>query len=178
MYTSLNASVSALIHQSLGGIAGYTIALFHNYFFPTGEHPKNLYYQLISRTTNCLLYRNISQILLPYNVLGYYSRFDSMKCLEVYYWYVKMPRCGYVEHGLEYLSFYVQKYIAYLTACSGSPAGSQRATRGTRISKTRLLGVTWIPLHQHTSTTVWGKYLTQVLFSWKPHDNTSSAHVH
>ena len=34
-----------------------------------------------------------------------------MKFLGVYYWYVKMPRCGCVEHGLEYFSFYVQKHI-------------------------------------------------------------------
>ena len=62
-----------------------------------------------------------------------------MKSLGVYYWYVKMPRCGYVEHGLEYFSFYVQKHIADLAACSGPPAGSWRAARGARISKTRLL---------------------------------------
>ena len=62
-----------------------------------------------------------------------------MKSLEVYYWYVKVPRCGHVEHGLEYFSFYVQKHIAHLAACSGTPAGSRRAAMGTRISETRLL---------------------------------------
>ena len=30
----------------------------------------------------------------------------SMTSLEVYYWYVKMPRCGCVWYGLEYFSFY------------------------------------------------------------------------
>ena len=45
----------------------------------------------------------------------------TMKSLGVYYWDVKMLRCGYVEHGLEYLSFYVQKHIAHLAACSGTP---------------------------------------------------------
>ena len=29
--------------------------------------------------------------------------------LGVYYWYVKMPRCGCVEHGLEYIMFHVQQ---------------------------------------------------------------------
>ena len=29
--------------------------------------------------------------------------------------------CGYVEHGLEYFSFHVQKYIAYLAASSVPP---------------------------------------------------------
>ena len=37
-----------------------------------------------------------------------------MKSLGVYYWYVEMLRCGYVEHGLEYFSFYVQKHLAHL----------------------------------------------------------------
>ena len=42
-----------------------------------------------------------------------------MNILDVYYWYVKMLRCGCVEHGLEYFSFYVQKHIELLVACSG-----------------------------------------------------------
>ena len=62
-----------------------------------------------------------------------------MKSLGVYNWYVKMPRCRCVEHGLEYFSFYVQKHIAHLAACSQPPAGLRRAARGTRISETRLL---------------------------------------
>ena len=60
-----------------------------------------------------------------------------MKSMGVYYQYVKMSRCGYVEH--EFFSFYVQKHIAYLAACSGPPAGSRRAARGAHISETHLL---------------------------------------
>ena len=63
---------------------------------------KNNVYQLISRTTNWRLYSNMSQILLLYTEWGYYNKFDSIKSLGVYYWYVKMPRCRCVEHGLEY----------------------------------------------------------------------------
>ena len=55
-----------------------------------------------------------------------------MESLGVYYWYVKMLRCGYVEHGLEYFSFYLQKHIVHLAACSGP----RRAARGARISET------------------------------------------
>ena len=33
----------------------------------------------------------------------------------------KMLRCGCVEQGLEYITFYVQEYIAHLAACSGHP---------------------------------------------------------
>ena len=32
-----------------------------------------------------------------------------MKSLGVYYWSVKMPWCGCVEHGLEYIMFYVKQ---------------------------------------------------------------------
>ena len=44
-----------------------------------------------------------------------------MKFLGEYYWYVQMPWCGYVEHGLEYFSF----YVAHLAACSGPPDDSR-----------------------------------------------------
>ena len=70
---------------------------------------------------------------------GYHNKTASMKSLGVYYWYVKMPGRGYVEHRLEYFAFYVQKHIAHLTACSGHPPGLRRAARGTRISETCLL---------------------------------------
>ena len=50
-----------------------------------------------------------------------------------------MTRCGYVEHGLEYFSFYVQKHIAHMAACSGPPAGLRLVARGTHISETRSL---------------------------------------
>ena len=44
-----------------------------------------------------------------------------MKSLGVGYWYVKMSRCGCVEHGLEYITFDVQKHIAPLVVYSGPP---------------------------------------------------------
>ena len=62
-----------------------------------------------------------------------------MKSLGVYYWYVKMPLCAYMELGLKYFSYYVQKYMAHLAACSGHPAGSRWAASGARMSETRLL---------------------------------------
>ena len=61
-----------------------------------------------------------------------------MKSLGVYDWYIKKPRCGYVEHGLEYFKSYVQKHIAHMAVCSGPPAGSRQATRGACISETHL----------------------------------------
>ena len=81
--------------------------------------PNNVY-QLISRTTNCRLYSNISQILLLYiKYGGIIKNLTPWNPWGVFYWYVKMPRFGGVEHGLKYVMFYVQKHIAYLAACSG-----------------------------------------------------------
>ena len=50
-----------------------------------------------------------------------------------------MRRCGYLEHGLEYFPFYIQKHIAHLAACSRPLAGSRRAFSGAHMSETRLL---------------------------------------
>ena len=49
-----------------------------------------------------------------------------------------MPRCGWVEHGLEYFSFYAQKHIACLTAYSAPPTRSRWTATGARISDTLL----------------------------------------
>ena len=59
-----------------------------------------------------------------------------MKPLGVCYWYVKVSRCGCVEHGLEYITFHVQNYIVHLAALFWSPVGSQRATWVARICET------------------------------------------
>ena len=62
-----------------------------------------------------------------------------MKYLGLCYWYVKMPRCGCTEHGLEYITFYVHKYIIPLVAWFLFPAGSWRAAGDASISDTPLL---------------------------------------
>ena len=63
------------------------------------------------------MYSNISQILLLYKTWQYCNKFDSPKSLGVCYWCVKIPQCGYVEHGLKHISFYVQKHIVTLAVC-------------------------------------------------------------
>ena len=94
-------------------LCGLQIVLFHNYFSPSTEQPEQ----------HILAYKQNNQLqvifMLLYKIWGYYNRFDSMKSLGLYYWYVKMPRCGCVHHGLEYITFCVQKYITHLVACSG-----------------------------------------------------------
>ena len=39
----------------------------------------------------------------------------------IYYWYVKISRCGYMEHGWKCITFYVQKHIAPLAMCYNPP---------------------------------------------------------
>ena len=82
------------------------IVPFHYYFFPQQWATEQCI--LSYKQNNPRLYSNISQILLLYEVWGRYNKLDSMKSLGVYYWYVKMPPCGCVEHGLEYITFYVE----------------------------------------------------------------------
>ena len=59
-------------------------------------------------------------MLLLYKTWGYYNKFDSMKSFGPCYVYAKMPWCGCMEHGLEYITCYVQKHIALLGICSSS----------------------------------------------------------
>ena len=63
------------------------------------------------------MYSNISQILLLYKTWRYYNQFDSPKSLGVCYWYVKIPHCGYMDHELKHISFYVQKRVVAMGMC-------------------------------------------------------------
>ena len=68
-------------------------------------------------TTNCRFCSNISQIFLLHKTYGNYNKFYSLKSLMVYYWYVKKPQCGYMEHGLKDIKCHVQKHIAPQSIC-------------------------------------------------------------
>ena len=92
------------------------IDLFHNNFSPSGEQPEHhkLAHQLWQSTAGCIA------IFHKYSCHtkrgGYYKTFDSTKSLGVCYWCVKIPQCGYMEHGLK-LTFYVQKHVVALDKC-------------------------------------------------------------
>ena len=47
----------------------------------------------------------------------YCNKFDSTKSLGVCCWCVKIPQCGYMGHGLKFITFYVQKHIVALEKC-------------------------------------------------------------
>ena len=85
------------------------------------------------------MYNNISQILLQCKTWQYYSKFDFTKSLGVRYRCVKIPQCGYMEHGLKYIVFYIQTHTNTLHSCHNFPAGSRQAARGARICETSLL---------------------------------------
>ena len=90
-------------------------------------------------TTHCRLYSNISQILLLYKTWRYHNKFDSTKSLGLHYRCVKIPQCGYMEHGLKDIVFYVQSTYNTLRSCHNFPAGSRQAARGGHIGETSLL---------------------------------------
>ena len=50
-----------------------------------------------------------------------------------------MTRCGYVEYGEEYISFYVKYHIAHLDACSGPKVARISETRAFVLIPVRLL---------------------------------------
>ena len=83
--------------------------------FPLRWAARTPYISLCVITTNCRLYSNISQIVILYKAWRYSSKFDSPKSFGVYYWCVKIPQCGHMEHGLKYIALYVPKHI---TSCT------------------------------------------------------------
>ena len=90
-------------------------------------------------TTHCRLYSNTSQIFLLYETWRYYNKFDSTKSSGVHCRCVKITQCGYMEHGLKGIPFYVQYTYDTLKSCHNFPAGSRQAARGARICETSLL---------------------------------------
>ena len=52
---------------------------------------------------------------------GVITNLTLQKSFGVYYWYVKIPQCGYMENGLKDVAFYVQKHIAPWTICYNAP---------------------------------------------------------
>ena len=58
--------------------------------------------------TNFQLYSNIFTNIAALQNTGCYNKFDSTKSSGVYYWYAKIPQCGYKEHGLKDIVLYVK----------------------------------------------------------------------
>ena len=139
------------------------IVLFHNYF-SLAVQPNNVHY-LFSRTAGCITI-NISQILLQYKVRGYYNKFDSMKSLWAYFWYVKMPWSGCVEHRLKHITFYIQKYIAHLVACSGPPLARDGSLGAPAFVKLAYCVEGWVGSTAHTLAMQSPCNATMVPFAW------------
>ena len=78
----------------------------------------------------CLLNVNVKRLFKPIyqppNIaaiqnLGLLWQHWFYEIIGVYYWYVKIPQCLYVEHRLKYISFYDQIHKALLAICYNSP---------------------------------------------------------
>ena len=67
-----------------------------------------------------VVYQYFTNIAAKQNV-GYCNKFDATKSLGVCYWYVNIPQCRYMWHGLKLIMFYVQKHIAALEMCHNQP---------------------------------------------------------
>ena len=67
------------------------------------------------------MYSNISQILLVYKMWEYYNKFTSMKSFRGILLMCQIQQCGYMEHALKSITFYVQKHITLLTMYYNPP---------------------------------------------------------
>ena len=90
-----------------------SIILFHNYF-SLAVSTRTAYISLYAEQSTASFITIFHKYCFSYKVLGYYNKFDSMKSVGVYYWYVKMTRCGCVRHGIGYFSYYVKKTYSAL----------------------------------------------------------------
>ena len=84
------------------------IVLYHNGLSHSGEQPK----QHIS--THDLWQPTVACIAVFHKYCCSTKRGGTIKnwlheIIGVYYWWVKIPHCGYMEHGLSYITFYGQK---------------------------------------------------------------------
>ena len=92
------------------------------------------------------MYSNISQILQLYKTWGYCNRFYCMEYMGTYYWYVEMPQCGCMEHGLEDIAFYVKKQQIGQSVITSRPFVTE-ATRGACICEVYISYETCSILH-------------------------------
>ena len=108
--------------------------MFHKYFPLAVSSPNNVW--AVSRTINCRLGCNISQILLLYKVWGYYNKFDSMNDMSI------LPVCQnatVLVCGAWVRINYVlcSKTYNIFAGLFWIPAGSWRADLGAHICESR-----------------------------------------
>ena len=129
VYSTIYSGADQRKHQSSASLA-----------FVQGRWPldSKCFHLWMSSWANCQLCGNVSLILLLYKTWGYHNKFESLKSFRVCYWYVKMPWCGCVEHGLEYITFYVEKTYSCFSSVFWFPSVSRRVNRGGCICETCL----------------------------------------
>ena len=83
------------------------IVLFHNHISNISEQHSQLtlVHKSQQPTTDCLAIFHKYCCYIKHG--GIVRNLTLMKTLGVYNWYVKMPQCGYVVHGLKHIIFYV-----------------------------------------------------------------------
>ena len=87
------------------------IVLFQNYLSPRGEQPER---PTAGSTAICHKYCCYTKMGVLYQIRIYEKTLGYVTVC-----YINVPRCGCVEHGLVYITFYVQKHITPWMICSG-----------------------------------------------------------
>ena len=100
------------------------IVLFYNYFSLSGEHAEHLLAHKSEQSiAGCIAIYN--KYCCYTKTWGHYIKW-IYEILGGMLLICQMPRCGCMEHGLEYIMFYVEKHITPLAVCSGPPVGSRQ----------------------------------------------------
>ena len=120
----------------------YLLVLFQNLFSPSCEHPAQRISAL--KSTNCR-FSVIFHKYCCYMKQGGIITIWLYKILrDICYWCVKIPQCGDMEHGLEYITLYVKKTYGIFGGLFWSPTGSRPATWGTCIYQSPIKACTYI----------------------------------
>ena len=93
------------------------------WIFPIGEQPKQhkLARTLQQLTDGCRTIFHKYCCYKKHYHYYHYNKFDFTKSLGAYYWYVKIPQCGYTEHEFKYIAFNVHKHITPHAVCHKFP---------------------------------------------------------
>ena len=94
----------------------FATVLFYNYFSPSGDQPEQriLAHKSEQPTASCMGIFHKYCCHIKHG--GIIINLILWNPWEVYYWYIKMPQCRYMD-GLVYIMFYVKKHKALLAIC-------------------------------------------------------------
>ena len=102
--------------------SSWTNSPVSQFFSPSSEQPKQCIIASKSEqpSASCIeIFHKYCWYIKHWGIITNYNKF--INSLGLCHWHFKIPHCRYMEHGLEYIMFYVQNHMAPLAVCSGPP---------------------------------------------------------